>query len=82
MDNFHLRPGSLHAWHWSGYITIDSPPELEGPYGGAQGTTTQPATIVVSVPMDGSQPPLSEITNTGTKQVTCLVTPEKLVSVL
>ena len=52
MDNFHLRPGSLHAWHWSGYITIDSPPELEGPYGGAQGTTTQPATIVVSVPMD------------------------------
>ena len=51
------------------------PLELEGPY------SAQPNTAVSSAAMDSQvQAPLTEVTNTGSKQVACLVTPEKMVS--
>ena len=51
------------------------PPDLEGPY------STQPTAAVSSAAMESQvQAPLMEITNTGSKQVACLVTPEKMVS--
>ena len=51
------------------------PHNLEGPY------PTQPSSTVSSAAMDSQvQAPLLEITNMGSKQVACLVTPEKMVS--